>query len=187
MTVLQKTHRITSGRRNSQELFTREYNRTLIGHAIDFSLAADNRYQPTSSSFLCLCHFTYWVIDFWYFTPDQPCSYSWDASPCGSAGRASDRHSFDSPWRQGIFLPESAFSADSVTCVRTSPCAIACVDICAHVKDPVVHVGVRWIMKTLKHPACTVSLVARLSRSWLSSEKATRIVHGKIHDRTIQL
>ena len=48
--------------------------------------------------------------------------------------------------------------------VRTPPCTIACIYICAHVKDPVVHVRVLWIMKTLKHPACTVGWVARLCR-----------------------
>ena len=32
-------------------------------------------------------------------------------------------------------------------------CAIVCIYICGQVKDPVVHVGVRWIMETLKHPA----------------------------------
>ena len=42
--------------------------------------------------------------------------------------------------------------------VRTPPCTIACIYICAHVKDPVVHVRVRWIMETLKHPACTIRL-----------------------------
>ena len=40
--------------------------------------------------------------------------------------------------------------------------------ICAHVKDPVVHVRVRWIMETLKHPACTLCWIALLCRSWLS-------------------
>ena len=82
---------------------------------------------------------------------------------------------FDSPVRRGIFLPESTFSADSLTCVRTPMCANACVNICAHVKDPVVHVRVRWIMETLKHPACAVGWVARLCRSWLSPRKAARI------------
>ena len=56
-------------------------------------------------------------------------------------------------------LPESTFSADSLTWVRTPPCAIACNNICAHLKDPVVHVRVRWIVETLKHPACTVGWV----------------------------
>ena len=35
--------------------------------------------------------------------------------------------------------------------VRTPPCATACVNIRAHVKDPIVHVRVRWIMETIKH------------------------------------
>ena len=61
--------------------------------------------------------------------------------------------------------------------VRTPPCAIACINICVHVKDPVVHVRVRWSMETLKHQECTVGLVARFCRSWLSPGKATRISH----------
>ena len=56
--------------------------------------------------------------------------------------------------------------------VRTPPCAIACINICAHVKDPVDHVRVRWITETQKHPACTVGWVARLRRSWLSPGKS---------------
>ena len=88
----------------------------------------------------------------------------WGCSSVGSSiGPARCRCRFDSPVRQGIFLPESTFSADSYG-VRTPPCAIACTYICAHVKDPVVHVKVRWIMETLKHPACTVGWVARLSQ-----------------------
>ena len=50
--------------------------------------------------------------------------------------------------------------------VRTPPCAIASIYICAHVKDPVVHVRIRWMMEILKHPAYTVGLTARLCRSW---------------------
>ena len=50
---------------------------------------------------------------------------------------------------------------------------------CTHVKDPVVHVRVRWIMETLEHPTCTAGWIARLCRSWLSSGKATRISHGR--------
>ena len=70
--------------------------------------------------------------------------------------------------------------------VRTTLCAIACIYICAHEKDPVVHVRVRWIMETLKHPACTVGWVARLCRRWLSPGKATRIFHGRNPIGTIQ-
>ena len=58
--------------------------------------------------------------------------------------------------------------------VRTLSFAIACIYICAHVKDPVVHVKVRWITETLKHPVCTVGWIARLCRSWLYPDKATR-------------
>ena len=77
---------------------------------------------------------------------------------------------FDSPVRQGIFLPESTFGADSLTVsvhpVRVS--AIACINSYAHVKDPVVHFRFRWIMEILKHSACNVGWVVRLCRSRLS-------------------
>ena len=71
--------------------------------------------------------------------------------------------------------------------VRTPPCTIACIYICAHVKDPIVHIKVRWIKETQKHPACTVGWVARLCRSWFSPGKATRISHGRNPNGTIQL
>ena len=59
------------------------------------------------------------------------------------------------------FLPESTFSADSYS-VCTPPCAIACIYLCVHVKDSIVHVRIQWIMETCKHPACTVGWVAQL-------------------------
>ena len=66
------------------------------------------------------------------------------------------------------FSPRVSFQFRLPYGVRTPPSAIACIyDICAHVKDPVVHVRVRWIMETVKHPACTVGWIARLCRSWL--------------------
>ena len=63
---------------------------------------------------------------------------------CSSVGRASDRHIADTGsiprCGKGFFsLPESIFSADSFG-VCTPPCAIACIYICAHGKDPVVRV-----------------------------------------------
>ena len=76
------------------------------------------------------------------------------------------------------FSPRVNFQSRLFYGVRTPPCAIACIYICGHVKDPVVHVRVRWIMETLKHPACTLGWVARLCRSWLSPGKATLISHG---------
>ena len=72
--------------------------------------------------------------------------------------RASDCHAADTGsiprWGQGIFVPESTFSADSLTCVRTPLCAIICINIFAHVKE--------------FGGLCTVDWVAWLSRSWLS-------------------
>ena len=100
---------------------------------------------------------------------------------CSSVRTVSDRHAaeVDSIPRCGKgFFYQSTFSALSYG-VRTPMCAIACVDICAHAKDPVVHVRVRRITETLKHPACTVGWVARLSRNWLSPEKAARMSHGR--------
>ena len=49
------------------------------------------------------------------------------------------------------FSPKVNFQCRLSYGVRTPPCAIACINTCAHVKDPVVHVRVRWIMETLKH------------------------------------
>ena len=56
------------------------------------------------------------------------------------------------------------------------PRAIAGIYICAHVKDSVVRVRVRWIMDTLK-----------VCHSWLSPRKETRISHGRNPIGTIQL
>ena len=106
--------------------------------------------------------------------------------------RASDRHAADAgsiPWCGKGFFFKSQLSVQTLlrVSVHPRPCAVACTYIWAHVKDPVVHVRVRWIMETLKHPACTVGWVARLCRSWLSPRKATRISHGRNPIGTIQL
>ena len=103
--------------------------------------------------------------------------------------RASDRHAADAgsiPRCGKEFFSQGQRSVQTLTCVRTPPCAIACINICAHVKDPVVHVRVRWIMETLKHPACTIGWITRLCRSWLSPRKATRISHGRKPTGTVQ-
>ena len=97
---------------------------------------------------------------------------------CSSVDRASDRHAAEAgsiPRCDKGFPPPPlpTFSADSFTASVQPSCAIARINICAHVKDPVGHVRVRWIMETLKHPACTLGWVARLCRSWLSPGKAT--------------
>ena len=46
------------------------------------------------------------------------------------------------------FLPRVNFQCRFSFGVPTPPCAIACINICAHVKDSVVYVRVRWIMAT---------------------------------------
>ena len=67
-----------------------------------------------------------------------------------------------------------------ISCSLYTPCAIACINICAHVKDPaVVRVKGRWIMEALKHQASPVGWVAWLCRGWLSPGKAIRFFHGR--------
>ena len=81
---------------------------------------------------------------------------------CSTVGRASDRHAADAgsiPRCARDFSPRVNFQCRLFSGVRTSPCAIACIYLCAHVKDPVAHVRVWWIMETLKHPACNVGWV----------------------------
>ena len=80
---------------------------------------------------------------------------------------------------EGDFAPRVNFQCRLSYGVRTSPVCNHMHYICAHVEDPVVHVRVRWIMETLKHPACTVGWVAQLYCSWLSSRKATQISQVK--------
>ena len=56
-----------------------------------------------------------------------------------------------------------------------------------HVKDPVVHVRVHWIMGKLKRTAFTTGCIAWLSCSWLSPGRVTWISHGRYCNGTIQL
>ena len=107
-----------------------------------------------------------------------------------SVGTASDRHAAEAgsiPRCGKGFSPRINFQCRLSHGVRTSPCAIVCIYICEHAKDPVVHAGVLWIMETPKHPACTIGRVARLYRSWLSPGKASRISHGRNPIGTIQV
>ena len=58
------------------------------------------------------------------------------------------------------FLPRVSFQCRLFFGVRTPPCAVACINICGHGKDPVVHVRVRWfrrIMASQTYPARTIS------------------------------
>ena len=80
---------------------------------------------------------------------------------CTSVGWTSDRHAADASsiprCGKGLFLPESAFSAGahSLTCVRIPPppCAITCINISAHVKDPIVYVRLPWIFGNTNTPS----------------------------------
>ena len=85
------------------------------------------------------------------------------------------------------FSPKANFQCRLSVSAHTLPCAITCINICAHVKDPAVHVRVQWLMETLKHPACTVGWVAQLCCSRLSPGKATQTSHGRNAIGTIQL
>ena len=78
------------------------------------------------------------------------------------------------------FSPTVNFQCRLSYGVRTPPCAFARIYVCVHVKDLVVHVRVRWIMETLKRPACNRGWVARLCRSWLSPGKVTEFPIGAI-------
>ena len=88
--------------------------------------------------------------------------------------------------RQGIFLPESSFSADSLT-VSVHPHVPPHAFKHTHVKNLVINVKVGWIRETLKHQACTKGWVARLCCSWLSLGKANKISHGRNPTGTIQM
>ena len=118
-----------------------------------------------------------------FFSPCCPVIVGWFAQKAGCS-RLHCQHAYK------VFdfaaLPESTFSADSLTVSAHPQVQIACIYICTHVKDPVVHVRVRWIRETLKDPACSVGWVARLCRSRLSQGKATRISHGRNPIGTVQ-
>ena len=109
---------------------------------------------------------------------------------CSSVGRASDRHAADTisipQCGKGFFLPRVNIQCRLSHGVRTPLCAIVCIKICAHVKDPVVQIRVRWTMETFAYSAGTVGWVARLRRSWLSPGKATRISQGRTPNGTKQ-
>ena len=106
----------------------------------------------------------------------------WEMSGCSSAELVERRTGTPLtqvrfPGAARDFSPRVNFQCRLSHGVRITPCSTACNNICAHVKDPVVHVKVRWTMKTLKHPACTVGWVGRLCHSWLFPGNATRIFY----------
>ena len=86
------------------------------------------------------------------------------------------------------FFSQSQLSVQTLSYgVRIPPCATTSIYGCAHFKDPIVPVRVRWIMETLKRTACTVGWVARLCRSWLSTgrEGNPNLPREKFHWDTV--
>ena len=78
----------------------------------------------------------------------------WD---CSSVSRASDWHTTDTgpiPWCSKGFFSQSQLSVQTLSQCPHSPVCnrMHSHNICAHVKDPVVHVRVLRIMETLKYP-----------------------------------
>ena len=116
-----------------------------------------------------------------FFLPIQHSQQYWE---CSSAGGTSDRHIADAgsiPRCGEGFFSQSQLSVQTLLRVSVHhPCGIAYINICVHVKDPVVHVRARWIMETLKHSSCTLGWVAQVCRSWLSLGKATEFPMGEI-------
>ena len=101
---------------------------------------------------------------------------------CSAFGRASDRHATDigSIPRCGKgFSPRVNFQCSLFYVCPYPLCAVACINICAHVKDPVVCIRLRRIMETQKHQACTIGWEAPLCRSWLSPGKTSRFSHAR--------
>ena len=50
-----------------------------------------------------------------------------------------------------LFLPESAFSADSLTVFVQPLCAITCINICVHVTNPIGSHTIVWTLKNTAH------------------------------------
>ena len=110
-------------------------------------------------------------------THNFPLSPCWHEAGSGNVAQLVQRHAGRPP-RQ-IWLPGAArdfslranFQCRPSYGVHTPPHAIACINIHVHVNDPVVHVGVWWIMEMLKCLVCNVGWVAWLWRSGLSPGK----------------
>ena len=94
------------------------------------------------------------------------------------------------PSAERDFLPRVNFQCRLSFGVCTSLCAIACINICAHDRDPAVNVRVWWIMATQTYPALTVSdKNNQLDDCGRSTETRTRAILGSgsqhsIHKQT---
>ena len=117
------------------------------------------------------------------------------ASQCYFLGRASNRHRTEAgsvSWCHKGFSSQSQLSARLSFDVYTPPCANTRIRICAHGKDPVVHVRVRWIKETLKTSSMHRGLgIATLSQLALPMESnpnfAMREIPSGQHSYTVTL
>ena len=97
---------------------------------------------------------------------------------CHSRGRASDRQATGTgsiSWCSKGFLPRVNFQCRLSFGVHTPLCAIACIDICAHVKDTTFHVRVQWIVATQTSPACTIATKWTTWSLWSFNRKKHKI------------
>ena len=109
--------------------------------------------------------------------------------------RAWDRHAADAgsiPRCGKGFFSQSQLSLQTFLRCPHTPCAIACINICVHGKDPVVHVRVRWIKETLKTSSMHRGLgIATLSQLALPMESnpnfAMREIPSGQHSYTVTL
>ena len=81
------------------------------------------------------------------------------------------------------FCPRGNFQCRLSYSVLTSLRAIACIYICAHVKDPTVHISIRWIMETLKHLACTNRLGSATVAAAFPQGRQPELPMGEIPQR----
>ena len=118
------------------------------------------------------------------------CVCVWGHGDVAQLVRAWDCHATDAgliPRCSKGFFSQCRLSMQTLTCVYIPLCAIACINTCAHIKDPEVPVRVRWIMETLKHLACTVGWVAWLWLLAFPRESNLNFPWEKSHwDNTVQ-
>ena len=101
---------------------------------------------------------------------------------CSSVGRAcvTPLRQVRFPGASRDFSPRVNFHEDSLSVSVHPRVQSHALTFCSHVKDSVVLVRVRWIIEKVKHPACTVTWLARICRNWLFSGKQPEFRMGEI-------
>ena len=93
---------------------------------------------------------------------------------------------FKTQARQEIFLPESPFSADSLTVSAQLPRAAACINICIHVKNP--NIGSHTIVRTDENTTHTLTGMgsAALAAAVLCAAKTTRSIRKDSNNEVLK-